>query len=96
MHHFGAIFKEHRQLYEVLNRVVGLLRVAPDVLVTVDPHGLHSGAQGTQHIQRSVVPHMQHLVRRYTRPFCCCVEDAHIRFGYTEIAGAEAVCKKLP
>ena len=83
------------QLREQRHRDRGLDRVRPGLRLPVHPNGLHPGGLGPQHIQMGVIPHVQHLFRRYACGLGGGVENAHGRLSHTEGGSTHAGGEEL-
>ena len=67
----------------------------PHVIGAVNPYGLHAAIKSAQNIQRGVVAHMQHLLRRNSDRTSCSVKDSRIGFAHAKFLRADAGVKKL-
>ena len=68
----------------------------PACALAVDPYSLHTGIQGSHHVQERVVAHMQHLLVSATQGAGRCIKDRLVRLGQAHGVRAYATHKPMP
>ena len=68
----------------------------PGGVVPIEPDGLHAHGASCHDIQCGVVAHMQHFVGCAPQMIAGSQKYRRIRFGHTELAGAEARLEMMP